>query len=993
MASRDKSGASAPQFLHPTAGPSTADFSIVAVRWRSTSSAADKRALLDKLGLVLHTLEGRKPQIVVNQTDGLSWVSAPNGEPIADAVIDQLEHSELVEWVMPAMRPQSDTAARQQPRAEPAPPVTPMYTINPSRFYVRDAVMERAGGPASLAAGLSADDRHSRLRGYVTVNVATPSYAGGRTALHMALNLPRGAAAASNAPSAADVKFETIPMLSPTAEVRDRPLAHAGHDRPARVERALTCRPPQTEHTPDDPMFATQWGLQRVGAQRGWQIARGVPAVTVAVIDEGVQLDHPDLLLHPQSLNASDDTPDGSPTGNHGTACAGIIGARLDNGAGVAGLAGGCRIMAIATETWADVDIAEGLYFAADNGARIVSMSFGVYASWNFWDFDLIRDALQYAHDRGLVLIAASGNENGPVARFPGSDGRTLCVGGSNRSDERKRIGDASSEAWWGASYGPDVDVVAPCLEMPTTDRLGNDGYSANDYYDRFNGTSSATPVVAGLAALLLSLRPTLSNVEVRSLIESSCDKISPALYTYQNVPAKPSGTWNDEVGYGRINVERALLAACSEADCACEAECSGCGDVCRDPTPEECRGPEPVPWLAHDRCMYFYESRVFDGSGDRAGAQRLRLRVTYQHCLRLIGRQQGPLLYTTTLLPNEQVRLYEHDRYRRTKAASARMSVHTSFRQTLSALSQSRRATSASAYAESITETRNQTDASVSVGGGLAGFLGLPSGKVDSSSEVETTVASGASVRTVTEQFTQFAVTASQSVEAERSLTVSSFEEQEHVSTTQRTLRNDNDCYAVTYYVRRVNEVYEIHSRIEAIEWRLGDGGAWRSIEDQQGLPDVLRKLLDDLMRQVLRHGQSHREPRQITLPTDGTVYEAEIAHCASCDPFEVTRHKMQIEQMRLQTRRACLENELLELEVARRKALAMSTQAVELQVGAWPLLANAHSNGHSNGHANGNGHAHALGMGSPLSLPSASAAAAGGLAVMTPAALPAPN
>src|SRR5262249_58102517 len=133
--------------------------------------------------------------------------------------------------------------------------------------------------------------------------------------------------------------------------------------------------------------------------------------------------------------------------------------AQMNNAIGPTGVAGGVRVMAIATDTWADVDIAEGLYFAADHGARVVSMSFGVYASWGCWDFDLIRDALQYAHDHGLMLVAASGNENGAVARFPGSDARTLCVGGSNRSDERKRIGDASSEAWWGASYGPDLDV------------------------------------------------------------------------------------------------------------------------------------------------------------------------------------------------------------------------------------------------------------------------------------------------------------------------------------------------------------------------------------------------------------------------------------------------------------------------------------------------------------------------------------------------------
>lgn len=211
------------------------------------------------------------------------------------------------------------------------------------------------------------------------------------------------------------MRFENIPYLSPTAD----------------------CVPPTTEFLPDDPMFGDQWGLQRIQVPRAWEIARADASVTVAVIDEGVELGHPDLELHPESWNASSDVPDGSPTGNHGTACAGIAAARLDNTQGLAGVAGGARVMAIATATWADVDIAEGLYFAADNGARVVSMSFGVYPSWNFWDFDLVRDALQYAHDQGLVLVAASGNEDWAESRFPGSDGRTLCVGGSNRSDER----------------------------------------------------------------------------------------------------------------------------------------------------------------------------------------------------------------------------------------------------------------------------------------------------------------------------------------------------------------------------------------------------------------------------------------------------------------------------------------------------------------------------------------------------------------------------
>src|SRR5512133_1185093 len=186
------------------------------------------------------------------------------------------------------------------------------------------------------------------------------------------------------------------------------------------------------------------------------------------------------------------------------------------------------------------------------------------------------------------------------------------------------------------------------------------------------------------------------------------------------------------------------------------DEDCSGCGGRCGGATPEECRGPSPLPWLPFDRCMFFYEARVFDldRNPDR---RQLLVRVTYEHCLRLIGRQQGPLLYTTTLLPGETVQLYEFDRYRRVRSEEQRMSVHTSFRQTVSALSQSRRATSASAYFQTLTDVRARTDASVSAGGGLAGFLGGPEVNVDTSVTAETTVASGAATQTVSEQFAQF--------------------------------------------------------------------------------------------------------------------------------------------------------------------------------------------------------------------------------------------
>ncbi len=911
MTANNKNDSGVKHFWHPTAGEIQHDLHYLAIRWRTGASKAARTSLLAEADLALagQVDDQRRPLLQVNQTDGLSWVVANQlDKPIDSETIRRLETSSIVEWVSMALRSVKNEAAENV-----------LFTVNPTRFYIKEQAVARAGGLTALSAAVNVDStRASLLPGWTAVRLDNVSAAQGHTAIEVAQTVNASLKTLAGSSLRDAIRFENIPFLSPVCH----------------VER---CAIPMTEFSPNDPMFAQQWGLQRIGIPRAWEIARGSSDITVAVIDEGVELTHPDLNMHENSWNASTDTPDGSPTGNHGTACAGIIGAQFDNAQGVAGAASGVRIMAIATATWADVDIAEGLYFASDHGARIVSMSFGVYASWNFWDFDIVRDALQHAHTQGLLLVAASGNENSGIARFPGSDSRTLCVGGSNRSDERKRIGDSSSENWWGASYGPDLDVVAPCLEMPTTDRLGAAGYSNTDYYESFNGTSSATPLVAGLSALILSIRPSLTNVEVRHIVQSTCDKVSPSLYSYSLTNAKPSGTWNNEVGYGRVNAERALLAACANNRDQ-KQDCSGCDSDCIEQTPAPCRGPVPLPWLSQDRCMYFYEMRVFD-SGLIQDRFRLQFRVTYQHSLCLLGRQQGPLLYTTTLLPGEELRIHEYDRYRRVRSETQRVSVHTSFRQTISAMSQMRRSSSASAYVDSLNSIRTNADTSVSAGGGLAGFFGAPQGKGEFGVDTETTIASGASAHTASEQFSQFAITSSQAMEAERSLVISTFEDEEHRTTTARTLKNHNHCYAVTYYVRRVNEVYSASTRIESVEWRIGDSVQWRSIHDIEGLPDNLRQTFEQLKKNLPRVGEVVHDKRPITIPTDGTLYETELAHCSSCEPVRGAEELVNLEYKRAQSRKACLEADLLELELNRRRKLAQTTQPVALELNSWPF------------------------------------------------------
>ena len=151
-----------------------------------------------------------------------------------------------------------------------------------------------------------------------------------------------------------------------------------------------------------------------------------------------------------------------------------------------------------------------------------------------------------------------------------------------------------------------------------------------------------------------------------------------------------------------------------------------------------------------------------------------------------------------------------------------------------------------------------------MSAGGGLAGLFGAPEVRGEGGVQTQTTVASGASTRTASEQFAQLATTASQSVDAERSLVVSRFEEAEHQTTTERTLRNDNHCYAVTYYVRRVNEVYTAHTRVVAVEWRLADG-PFRSFDDVEDVPEALRAALGALRKRLPKVGDEEKDERHI--------------------------------------------------------------------------------------------------------------------------------
>ena len=327
-----------------------------------------------------------------------------------------------------------------------------------------------------------------------------------------------------------------------------------------------------------DPLLEQQWNLNNTGqynpVYRGIDInydnvSTIVPQqsdIVVAVIDDGVQLDHPDLSEHIFG-EGYDTFSKSSPSvihGYHGTACAGIIGAISNNGVGVRGIFNG-KLMpisnAMGSEQYMYFDRAEGIVYAADNGADVISNS------WRCIDnVSVIEDAIEYAIENGrdglgCVVVFASGNRDTSVVSYPAnSDERIIVVGALSPCGERKDSMSCDGVEGWGSQYGHDLDVMAPGVFIPTTDLIGLDGYDLTDYKLDFDGTSAACPHVAAIAGLILSVNPQLTAKQVADIIESTAQKVGG--YDYLPKEGRPNGTWNEEMGYGLVDAYAAVLAA-----------------------------------------------------------------------------------------------------------------------------------------------------------------------------------------------------------------------------------------------------------------------------------------------------------------------------------------------------------------------------------------------------------------------------------------------
>nr|WP_241154416.1 S8 family peptidase [Staphylospora marina] len=259
---------------------------------------------------------------------------------------------------------------------------------------------------------------------------------------------------------------------------------------------------------PNDPYFsAYQWGPQKVQAPAAWDVTRGSSSVLVAVIDTGVQMNHPDLsgkVVAGWDFVYNDGDP--SDGNGHGTHVAGIVAASTNNGVGIAGMAPNVRILAVrvldSNGSGTLANVASGIRYAADNGAKVINLSLGGSSGST-----TLQDAVNYAWNKGVVVVAAAGNSNTSAPSYPAYYSNAIAVASTTSSDTRSSF----------SNYGSWVDVAAPGSDIAST-------YIGSSYV-YLSGTSMAAPHVAGLAGLLASQGRSAANI--RAAIEQTADKIS----------------------------------------------------------------------------------------------------------------------------------------------------------------------------------------------------------------------------------------------------------------------------------------------------------------------------------------------------------------------------------------------------------------------------------------------------------------------------------
>jgi len=286
---------------------------------------------------------------------------------------------------------------------------------------------------------------------------------------------------------------------------------------------------------PNDPDYAVkQYGPKIIGAEQAWGITHGSPDILVGVVDTGADFSHPDLagkLVAGWDFVNNDNDP--ADDNGHGTHVSGIIAADTNNGIGVAGVGFDTRVLVVkslnAHGSGYYSTIAQGITYAVDHGARIINLSLrGTVPS------SVLQDAVNYAASKGVLVVAAAGNDGSSAPVYPASYPQVLAVAATDWNDQR----------WSISNFGDFVDLAAPGVGIYSTDWAGG----AGPYASR-SGTSMAAPHVSAVAALVLAVNPNLSADGVRNILESTAQDLGdPGRDPYY--------------GYGRVDAYRAVVAA-----------------------------------------------------------------------------------------------------------------------------------------------------------------------------------------------------------------------------------------------------------------------------------------------------------------------------------------------------------------------------------------------------------------------------------------------